>query len=308
MSLRSRPPSSVGISFCSSRRHDDPLPLLAVAGHVLLDRLRVPVLAVALQHVARLVEALDVVLRKHAGPGAEDARADHLAGLDQVAVRKHVGRRRLRIARRRHAVGEVRQVLPDLRLVDVPCRPDVRVDVDQARHDRLAGDVDRSRAGRHRDLAARPDGHDAVVPDDDVAVVDDLGAFHRDDARAAQHDSAGRLRARGLDDDLGRVRLRTPASFAASGRRLSFSASRFFAAPPSWRASAFRLVLGGLAGREVVAEEGPAERKVTVLPSRPRRGTRRPPWSVSGPARPRCRGLASATVGASPPFTGTVIR
>src|SRR5678816_327817 len=48
-----------------SRRHellltsrlDNPLPLLAVAGDVLLDRLRVVVLAVALEHRARVLEA-----------------------------------------------------------------------------------------------------------------------------------------------------------------------------------------------------------------------------------------------------------
>ena len=50
------------------RRHDDPLPHLAVAGQVLLDRLRVVVVGVAANDVARFVEALDVVGEKIPGP------------------------------------------------------------------------------------------------------------------------------------------------------------------------------------------------------------------------------------------------
>ena len=130
------------------RGHDDPLPLLAVARHVQLDRLRVPVLAVTPQDVLRVLEALDVVAANTPGPVPRHARPEHLPGLDQVAIREDVGRRRLRIARRRHAVGEVGEVLPDLRLVHVPRRPDVRVHVDETRHDGLAGHVD--------DLSRRP--------------------------------------------------------------------------------------------------------------------------------------------------------
>ena len=60
------------------RRHDHPLADLAVADHVLLDRLRVVVIRIAPQHVARVLEAADVVGREDAGPGRVEARPDQL--------------------------------------------------------------------------------------------------------------------------------------------------------------------------------------------------------------------------------------
>src|SRR5439155_15907632 len=93
------------------------------------------------------------------------------------------------------------EVLPDLRLVDVPRGPDVRVHVDEPGHDRFAADVDRLRAGGNRHLAAAPDRRDTVVGHDDVGVLDDFVPLHRDRARAAQDDGPGRFLARGFDDD-----------------------------------------------------------------------------------------------------------
>ena len=124
------------------RRHDHPLPHFAIAGQVLLDRLRVVVIGVAAHDVARFVETLDVVLREDAGAGGVEARADQRAGLHQVGVGENVGRRRLRIALRRDAVRETRHELRDLIAVHAPAEPVVRVNVDEAGNDRLAADVD----------------------------------------------------------------------------------------------------------------------------------------------------------------------
>ncbi len=199
------------------------------------------VLAVALQHVARLVEALHVVLREHARTRAVHARTDHLARFDHVAIREHIGRGGLRIARGRDAVGEVREIFPDLRLVDAPGRPDVRVHVDQPRHDRLAGDVDRSHACRCLQLTAAADLLDPVVLDQDVAVLDRFRPVHGQDPGAAQEHGAGRLRARRLDDHFHPSRLvRRFLSF----RRLLFAGRlvgrRTFAGVLAFSCSAFR--------------------------------------------------------------------
>ena len=81
----------------------------------------------------RGVAVLDARRREDARAGGVDARAGHHAGIDHVGVGEHVGRRGLRIARRRHAVGEVGDVLPHLGLVQAARRPHVRVRVDEAR-------------------------------------------------------------------------------------------------------------------------------------------------------------------------------
>ncbi len=182
------------------RRHDDPLPLLAVAGHVHLDRVDAVELAVAPQRLLGVLETLEVLVPEHAGTGVEDARPEDFSGLHEIGVREHVGRRGLGVAGRRHAPREVGEVLPHLRFVDAPGRPRVRVDVDEPRDDGLAGHVDDPRTSRHR--APRADRHDAIVRDDDVAVVDDLVTLHGDDARTTQDHGAARNVPRDADRDI----------------------------------------------------------------------------------------------------------
>ena len=86
-------------------------------------------------------------------------------------------------------------------------RPHVRVRIDQAGHDRLAGDIDRARAGRRFEASLFADAGDPVVGHEDVAGWQHLVAFHRDDPRARQEHRAFRPCARQLDDDLGLLRL-----------------------------------------------------------------------------------------------------
>ena len=170
-----------------ARGHDQPLALPAVAGHVHLEGLGVVVAAVLGQHVDRVVVAPDEVELEHPRPCRIDPWPDHLAGAHHVLVGEYVRRGRLRIPRRRHAIGQVRLVDPRARPVQAPQVPHVRVRVHESGDDRLACDIDHGRAlghvprpGRHR--------HDAVVGHDDVRVLDDLVAVHRDRARTAQHD------------------------------------------------------------------------------------------------------------------------
>ena len=99
------------------------------------------------------------------------------------------------IVRRRDAVREVGGERPaQLRKQPFALATHVRVRVDDAGDDRLAGDVDAPRAGRHAHRARRADGDDAVALDDDGAVLDDRrrrGAGHRDEACADERDRAG---------------------------------------------------------------------------------------------------------------------
>jgi hypothetical protein len=75
------------------------------------------------------------------------------------------------------------------------------VRIDEAGHDRAAGDVDDARARGHLDLPRAPTADDAVVADDDVGVLDDLVAAHGDRAAAAQHAvPSGMSRVRGDRD------------------------------------------------------------------------------------------------------------
>jgi len=68
------------------------------------------------------------------------------------------------------------------------------VDVDQPRDDGLARHVDD--AGPGRGGARRGHARDAVVGRDQVALLDQLVALHRDDAGTPQHDRAARHIAR----------------------------------------------------------------------------------------------------------------
>ena len=182
--------------------HDDPLPLLPVADHVLLDGVGVVELAVALERVAHVVQAGEGLLdvgAEDARSGVIDPRAEQIARLDLVGVGQHVRGVGLRIADRGDAIGEVGEVLPDLGLVDSEGGPGMGVDVHESRNDGLAGSVDGLRRrrtgapvrGRHAD--------NAVVGHHDIALLDDLVALHADDpgARRAPRCLAARRAGRG---------------------------------------------------------------------------------------------------------------
>src|SRR5205814_5438391 len=113
----------------------------------------------------------------HPRPGGMAAGPEQLARLALAGVREHAGRGRLRIARGGNAPGEIREILPHLGLVNAPGGPGVRVDVDQARDDRLARHVDDARAGWRR--ARRGHAPDAGVGHEHVTLLDHLVALHR---------------------------------------------------------------------------------------------------------------------------------
>ena len=89
------------------RREDDPLADDAIAGDVLLDGVGPVRLLVALDEGGGRFLVVEARRAEDAGTGREHARADDVAGLDEVRVGEYIVGRRLRIARRRHAVGEV---------------------------------------------------------------------------------------------------------------------------------------------------------------------------------------------------------
>ena len=185
-------------------RHDHPLALLTIARHVHLDGLGVVVLAVSPHDVASVVQIADGILdvvTEDPWAGRVDTRPDHGAGGHHVAVAENVGSRRLRIARGRDPIGQIRQVDPGLSLVESEGRPHMRVRVDEAGYDRLARYVDDVSPLRYGDRAAPPDRFDAIVADDDFGVLDDLTPVHRDRARAPQYQHTLRDVPGGLDND-----------------------------------------------------------------------------------------------------------
>src|SRR5437868_5115530 len=84
--------------------------------------------------------------------------------------------------------------------MNVARRPHMGMNVDQTRNNGLAGNVDRIRARWNRHLSFRTDGGDSIVRYDDVAALDYLIALHRDEPRAAQHNSPLWTGARRFDD------------------------------------------------------------------------------------------------------------
>ena len=278
--------------------HDHPLALLAVARHVHLQRLGVVVLRVALEDVLRVVQARDHLAGEDARPRGVDARPHHLAVGHLVLVGEHVRGRRLRVPGRRGAVRQLRQVLPRLRAVDLRDEPlGVVVGVDEARHDGLAAHVDDLRAVG--DLHGPPGTHrlDAVVLDDDVAVLDDLVALHGDDARAAEHRHAR-----------GDVPLHGMAiSWDSASKRAGF-----FAAPAL------------SAGASAAARPSRCRRRPAPGPGRRRSGccrwtsgpcvhprstpgTRRRQPRAAEPGTAPCSRPPARSCGVSPPIMGTVI-
>src|SRR5690606_34119902 len=149
-----------------------------------LEGLRVVVLTVAPEDVARMVEVPDLFAYEDPGAGRVDAGSEDLTGLDTIGVREDIGGGGLGVAGRRHTVREVGEVHPDLRVVGPPGGPHMRVGIYVAGDDSLAGDVDYLCALRHGDLAPAPDGGDAVVADHDIRILDDLVAAHGDGACA----------------------------------------------------------------------------------------------------------------------------
>ena len=128
----------------------------------------------------RIVVGLDDSLEGSLGAvedraGREQPRPELRAGANQLRVREHRFAVVRRIVRRRHAERQIGHQRP-ARLREQPARfaADVSVNVDDARHDRLARDVDTPRAGRDRRRRRRSDRRDPVAFDDDGAVLDDL--------------------------------------------------------------------------------------------------------------------------------------
>src|SRR4051812_37906240 len=95
-------------------RLNDPLPLLAVAGDVLLDRVRVVVVAVAFEDVSRMIEAAEILSAEDAWSGGPAARSEKIARIELVLVGDDVGRSRLWISRSRYPIREVGCVRPHL--------------------------------------------------------------------------------------------------------------------------------------------------------------------------------------------------
>ena len=135
---------------------DHPLALAAVADHVRLQRVRAVVLLVPGDDPLDLLGRLEIGVGEDAGPGREGARADQLAGLDEVLIGEHVVRAGLRVAAGGHAVGEVGEEAPVLQVEHAAAdlRP-VGVGVDEAGHDRRPRDVDDLRPLGDLDRALR---------------------------------------------------------------------------------------------------------------------------------------------------------
>src|SRR5712691_762786 len=76
---------------------------------------------------------------------------------------------------------------------------DVKVEIDETRNHRAAGEVDRLGTGGHANLCSASDAGDAVPFDDDAAALDRRCATAVDDADVVEYDAAHLHRLRGRE-------------------------------------------------------------------------------------------------------------
>ena len=92
-------------------------------------------------------------------------------------------------------IAEARNAMTELPERELRIVLDVKVQIDQTRKDRTAGQVDGFSARRRRDRIARPDRHEAIALNDDAAMLDWRRAGAIDDAGIVE-DQEARLRLR----------------------------------------------------------------------------------------------------------------
>ncbi len=148
------------------------------------------------RRMAHVVRA-DLVLRRETAARGQEPRRGRIDALGrlvaqligQLAEIGAVGH-----ARDDAVIGEAVHVIEDV-LARVVLRPageiahvaDMRMRIDQAGDDGLAGEIDSRSTLRHADLAAAADGGDAVAFDDEGRVLDRCGTVAGDEARAFEH-------------------------------------------------------------------------------------------------------------------------
>ena len=129
----------------------------------------------------------------------EDARREDQSGTLHFGRDENFRRARRGVVARRRPHREVDDLRPILlRDQFVVAVRAVRVRVDEAGDDRLAGRIDGDRARRDRDCARRTDCGDAVAVDDDRAIFDHAAVLvgHRHDLGAGDDDNTLMLRRR----------------------------------------------------------------------------------------------------------------
>ena len=130
---------------------------------------------------SRRFRAIDDLAAGEGARGEDDARALHLAGREDEA------RGARRIVDGGDAEREVGERFPILlRNQIVLALRAMGMGIDEAGDDRLAGDIDGARIGGDRDFAAAADRADAVIFDQDDAILDDPTGIvgHGDDLRS----------------------------------------------------------------------------------------------------------------------------
>lgn len=142
--------------------------------------------------VPRLVLRVDHVLPKDSGAGRVHARPDQLARADPVGVAEHVGGAGLRVARGGDAVGQVRQVGPDVGAMQIARGAHVGVRVDEAGHNGLARDIDDAGVGGDVQGAGGAYRGDAIVVHHDIGQFDHPRVCDRHHARPAQQQGPAR--------------------------------------------------------------------------------------------------------------------
>ena len=194
-----------------ARRLDQVLMLLAVGDTEVLEGLhahrqaRRDVIAGILHIVdADMIAKADKAAFGDNPAGAIGARAQDIADLGQIPQQRMVDLAARGIAHRGHAIGQRDGQAHVAAHGDPVIRTfvahDMRMHVDQAGNDGLAGHVHDGVAGGGLAFA---DAKELAFLDDDVALLDHLAAFHGDDLGADQSQTAGRRRIRHRDLQLG---------------------------------------------------------------------------------------------------------
>ncbi len=143
---------------------------------------------------------MEVGVGEYSGPGRVGPGSDDLADIDQILVGKHVVGVSLRIPAGSHAIGEVGEEAPVLKIKNAAADfSPVRMNVDEAGNDGGAGQIDHLGIRWNGNSTVFPDGSDTVIFHDNVGVGDDVIAVHGNYLRAAQHNGSGGMMARELE-------------------------------------------------------------------------------------------------------------
>src|SRR5580700_8659450 len=167
------------VQFFASLHNE--LPLAPIPYEIGLDEIRSVVVLIAADNFFRFLLGLKVICREDARPGGISSRPDHLSRIREVLVSKHVTRVGLGITAGGNTVSKTCQEVPVFEVQNAsPNIEPVRVNVDEARDNRVSPNVKYFGPCGYSDRAACANGLNPIVLDDDVGGTQYFVAAHSD--------------------------------------------------------------------------------------------------------------------------------